>query len=144
MSKMMSGEIFVGGFAGGFLARGLRIGYGIYFTTDRIIGVDLSKGTARFLGGSMAGSVEGQLMPKLPQEESDKVITELDQAKEFEMAKGQIANIEIKKPGLLGGGHLLLTKVNGEKVEINLRHVIAYGRLVELTRAFRPEIVSLR
>ncbi len=139
----MSGEFFVGGFAGGFLARGLRVGYGIYFTTDRVIGVDLSKGAAGFLGGSMAGYVEGQLMPKLLPEDSVKVIRELDGAKEFDMTKGQIASIEIKKPGLLGGGHLLLTQVNGEKVKINLRHVIAYGRLVELTRVFRPEIVSL-
>lgn len=144
MSKMMNREFFIGGFAGGFLARGLRIGYGIYFTTNRVIGVDLSKGAAGFLGGSMAGYVEGQLMPKLPFEENAKVIMELDGAKDFDMAKGQIAAIEIKKPGLLGGGHLLLTQVNGEKVKINLRHVIAYGRLVELTRAFGPEIVSLR
>ena len=97
---MMSGEFFVGGFAGGFLARSLRIGYGIYFTTNQVIGVDLSKGPAGFLGGSMAGYVDGQLMPKLPPEESEKVITELDRAKEFEMAKDQIASIEIKKPGL--------------------------------------------
>ena len=134
----------IGGFAGGFLARGLRIGYGIYFTTDRVIGVDMSKGAAGFLGGSMAGYIEGQLMPKLAPEESAKLITELDGAKEFDIAKGQIASIEIKKPGLLGGGHLLLTQVNGEKVRISLRHVIAYRRLVELTGAFKPEIVSLR
>ncbi len=74
---------------------------------------------------------------------SAKVITELDAAKEFDIAKAQIARIEIKKPGLLGSGHLL-TQSNGEKVKINIRHVIAYGRLVELTHAFKPEIVSLR
>ncbi len=141
---MMSREFFVGGFAGGFLARGLRIGYGIYFTTDRVIGVDLSKGAAGFLGGNMAGYVEGQLMPKLLPEESAKVITELDSAREFDIAKAQISSIKIKKPGLLGGGYLLLTQNNGEKVKINIRHVIAYGRLVELTHAFKPEIVSLR
>ena len=83
-------------------------------------------------------------MPKLAPEESAKVITELDGAKELDMAKGQLASIQIKKPGLLGGGHLQLTQVNGEKVKISLRHVIAYGRIVELTSAFKPEIVSLR
>ena len=114
--EMMSREFFIGGFAGGFLARRLRIGYGIYFTTDRVIGVDLSKGAVGFLEGSMAGFVEGQLMPKLAPEESAKVITELDGAKEFDMAKGQTASIQIKRPGLLGGGHLQLKQVNGEKV----------------------------
>ena len=65
--------------------------------------MDLSKGAVGFLGGSMAGYVEGQPMPKLAPEESAKVITELDYAKEFDVAKGQIASIEIKKPELLGG-----------------------------------------
>ncbi len=36
--------MFLGGFAGGFLARGLtHIGYGIYFTTSRLIGIDLAR-----------------------------------------------------------------------------------------------------
>jgi len=36
----MDGESFIGGLGGGFLARGFRIGYGVYFTTRRLIGVD--------------------------------------------------------------------------------------------------------
>jgi len=41
---MEDSEMFLGGFAGGFLARGLtHIGYGIYFTTSRLIGIDLAR-----------------------------------------------------------------------------------------------------
>jgi hypothetical protein len=38
---MTIGEMFLGGFASGFLARGFHIGYGLYFTTNRVIGIDL-------------------------------------------------------------------------------------------------------
>lgn len=40
---MEEGEEFIGGFAGGFLARGGSTGYGIYATTRRIIGVNVVK-----------------------------------------------------------------------------------------------------
>jgi hypothetical protein len=38
---MTIGEMLLGGFASGFLARGFHIGYGLYFTTNRVIGIDL-------------------------------------------------------------------------------------------------------
>jgi hypothetical protein len=41
---MASGEMFLGGFASGFLAKGFHIGYGLYFTTNRVIGIDLGSG----------------------------------------------------------------------------------------------------
>ena len=53
------GEEFVGGFAGGFLARQYVPGYGVYATTRRIIGVALTSTPARqFLGGALAGFVQ--------------------------------------------------------------------------------------
>ena len=73
-------EAFIGGFAGGLLMQGLTTAYGIYATTRRIIGVKLTLATApSFLGGAMAGFVQGQLMPKVSPEESSKVIQELGQ-----------------------------------------------------------------
>lgn len=136
------GEMFVGGFASGFLARGFHIGYGIYFTTSRLIGIDLGSHGGGALGGALAGFIEGQLMPSLSPEESARVIEELDRIKEFDMGKDQIRRIEIKKPGLLGSGHLEITPNNGKPVKITLRHRIAYDRLMTLTQAFSPEIVS--
>jgi len=53
---MENSETFLGGFAGGFLARGLtHIGYGIYFTTSRLIGIDLGANGGGALGGTLAG-----------------------------------------------------------------------------------------
>ncbi len=135
--------MFLGGFASGFLARGLtHIGYGIYFTTNRLIGIDVGKNGGGALGGTLAGFIHGELMPKLTPEESDKTITDLDRIKDFEMEKSQISRIELKKPGLLGSGHIVITPREGKAEKISLRHRITYDRLVTLTQAFSPEMVS--
>lgn len=137
------GELFVGGFASGFLSRGItRIGYGVYFTTTRVIGIDVGRNGGGALGGTTAGFIQGQLMPKLSREESTKVILDLDGMKDFEFEKNEISRIEIKKPGLFGSGHLVITPSEGKPVTITLRHRIAYDRLVQLTQAFGPRLVT--
>ncbi len=136
-------ETFLGGFASGFLARGLtHIGYGIYFTTERIIGIDLGANGGGSLGGTMAGFIHGELMPHLSPDESDKTISDLEQMKEFELTKEQISGIELKKPGLFGSGHIIITSSQGKPEKITLRHRIAYDRLMTLTRAFNPGLVK--
>jgi hypothetical protein len=136
-------EMFLGGFASGFLARGLtRIGYGLYFTTGRVIGIDVGKNGGGALGGTMAGFIHGELMPTLSSEESDKTIADLIRMKDFEMEKNQISRIELKKPGMFGSGHIVITSRQGKSEKISLRHRTAYDRLVTLTQAFSPEIVS--
>src|SRR2546422_9112094 len=107
---MEDSEMFLGGFAGGFLARGLtHIGYGIYFTTSRLIGVDLGANGGGALGGTLAGFIQGELMPKVSSDESAKTITDLERLREFEIEKDQIRRIELKKPGLLATGHIVIT-----------------------------------
>ena len=93
------------------------------------------------MGGTMAGFIHGELMPQLSPEESAKTITDLDRMKEFEMEKDQISRIELKKPGLLGTGHIVITPKEGKPEKITLRHRIAYDRLITLTQAFNPEVV---
>lgn len=135
--------MFLGGFAGGFLARGLtHIGYGLYFTTVRLIGIDLGANGGGALGGTIAGFIHGELMPRLSPEESAKTITDLDRMKDFEMEKDQVNRIELKKPGLRGSGHVVITPKEGKPEKIILRHRIAYDRLVTLTQAFSPGKVS--
>jgi hypothetical protein len=139
---MTSGEMFLGGFASGFLAKGFHIGYGLYFTTTRVIGIDLGSRGGGALGGTMAGFIDGQLMPNVSAEESAKVIGQLEGMKEFDMAKDQISRIEVKKPGIFSSGRVTITPSNGKPVKITLRHRIAYDRIIQLTRAFSPERVS--
>ncbi|HYS01600.1 MAG TPA: hypothetical protein VET82_04545 [Candidatus Eisenbacteria bacterium] len=141
---MQEGEAFVGGFAGGFLARGASTGYGIYATTRRIIGVNVVKVGARsFLGGAMAGLVKGELLPKLTPAESAAVVTELDAKKDFDVSKDQVSRIELKGPGLFGSGHLVISTLAGEETRIRLVHKVAFERLRDLMQVFDPDVLTL-
>jgi hypothetical protein len=140
-------ETFVGGFMSGFLSRGLlgsRVGYGFYFTTVRVFGVDPGAHGGSELTGAMAGYIEGQLMPSLSDDENARVIGELERVKDFELAKEQIQAIKLKKPGRLriGFGRVSVVPINGKTLSIQLRHPIAYDRLVQLTQAFSPDLVQ--
>jgi hypothetical protein len=134
------GETFIGGFAGGFLERGFHIGYGLYFTSARLIGIDLGSHGGGALGGTLAGFIRGELMPNLSPEESGKVIEDLDRMKDFDIRKDQIRRIDLKKP-VLGIGHMTITPNQGDSIRIKLRHRTAYDRLMQLTQAFSPDLV---
>ncbi len=95
-----------------------------------------------FLSITVTGFIGGQLMPNVSPEESDKVIGQLEAVKEFDMLKEQISRIEITKPRLFHNGQITITPSNGEPVKITLRNRIAYDRIMQLTRAFGPELVS--
>jgi len=90
----------------------------------------------------MAGFIHGELMPQLSPEESTKTITDLERMRDFEMEKNQITRIELKKPRLLGTGHIVITPTEGKPEKIILRHRIAYDRLMTLTQAFSPGLVK--
>ncbi len=142
-------ETFIGGFMGGLLSRGplgVRVGYGFYFTTARLIGVDPGSHGGSELTGTMAGYIQGELMPTLSEEENEKVISELDRVKDFDLARDQIKQIELKKPGSwgVGFGRIKIVPLNGSPRSVQLRALVAYDRLVQLTEAFSPELVRKR
>jgi hypothetical protein len=138
-------ENFIGGFMSGFLSRGFlgtRVGYGLYFTDARLFGVDPGGHGGSALTGTMAGYIDGKLMPELSSEENAKIIDELDRVKDFALAKDQIRRIELKKPGPwgIGFGRIRIEPLSGSSISIQLRHSIAYDRLVQLRLAFSPEM----
>ena len=140
-------ETFIGGFMSGLLSRGFlgtRVGYGFYFTTARLFGVDPGAHGGSELTGTMAGYIDGQLMPSLSGEENERLIGELERVKDFELAKDQIKRIELKKPGPwgIGFGRITIRALDGSSRSIQLRHPVAYDRLVQLTKAFSPELVA--
>jgi len=142
-------ETFIGGFMSGLLSRGFlgtRVGYGFYFTTARLFGVDPGSHGGSELTGAMGGYIEGQLMPSLSADENDKLIERLERVKDFELAKDQIKRIELKRPGSYGIGFGRITVVpdTGHSISIQLRHPVAYDRLVQLTQAFSPDVVRTR
>ncbi len=138
---MLDGEQFLGGFGSGFLARGFVPGYGVYATNLRIFGV---RDPTTVSGGHLAGLVEGELMPKLSAEENVKVIDSLDAKKEFDVPKDQISSIELKRPGLLGTGHMAIFPKRGGELKISIRHRIGFERLRDVMQVFYPEALSLK
>lgn len=135
-------EEYLGGFASANLKRGLVAGYGIYATNKRIIGVK-----RKALGTMLAapfGVVDYLIVRKLSKDESAKTIAELDEKKDFDIAKESLASIEVKKPGMLGtGGFLLLTPKNGEATKVMIYAKKEFGQLRDLMQAFSPEILKV-
>ena len=91
----------------------------------------------------MAGYIDGQLMPTLADDENARLIAELERVKDFDLAKDQIRQIVIKRPGWygIGFGRIKIVPLAGEPRSIQLRHPIAYDRLIQLTQVFSPELV---
>ena len=139
-------ESFIGGFCSGFMGQGfmgLRVGYGLYFTTARLFGVYAATWTGGSLSGPSGGLIKGQLMPALTPEETATVIGELERAREYELSKAQVRNIELTKGGpmMLWLGRATVQPVEGKAVRYALRSPVAYERLSQLTRAFARELV---
>lgn len=132
-------ETFIGGFTSGFLARGFlgtRIGYGFYFTSARLFGVDAATFAGGSLGGATAGFIEGQLMPTLNPEQTATVIAELERAHDLELAREEVKTVALKRPGWLGLGRMTIHTAGGKAISVTLRNVIAYQRLGQLLYAF--------
>ena len=138
---MLDGEQFLGGFGSGFLARGFVAGYGVYATNLRLFGIHDPTPVS---GGHLGGLVEGELMPKLSSEENVKVIGILDAKKDFDFSKDQISRIELKRPGLLGTGHIAISPKRGGELKISIRHRIGFERLRDVMQVFYPEALSLK
>ena len=137
----MDGEQFLGGFGSGFLARGFAAGYGVYTTNLRLFGVHDPTPVS---GGHLAGLVDGELMPKLSPEENVKVIGILDAKKDFEVSKDQISRIELKRPGLLGTGHMAILPKSGGELKVSIRHRIGFERLRDVMQVFYPEALKIK
>lgn len=122
----------------------MRVGYGLYFTSARLFGVSAATWSGGSLGAKAAGLIEGELMPTLTPEQSATVIGELERARDFELAKDQIHDIELKRTGpmMLWLGRITIQPVQGQAIKYALRSPIAYDRLVKLTQAFGPALVT--
>ena len=142
-------ETFIGGFTSGFLARGAfgaQVGYGLYFTSTRLFGMSPARWAGGSLGGTSGGMILGELMPRLTPEQTATVIGELDRDKDFELARGDVQDIVLKKPGPagIGLGKITIRPAQGAAVSYLLRSPIAYERLLALARAFSPELVRTK
>jgi len=149
----MEAEQYLGGMASANMKKGLMSGYGIYATDRRIIGTKKHAGVmkgflvAGALGGK-AGTIKGNflrgtLAQAFTKDESAKQIQDLEKHKDFDIYRENIAEIEIKKPGTMHGGHIKVKPKQGKEIEVSLHGHEEFGHMVDLMRAFFPEALKI-
>jgi len=138
-------EEYLGGLSSGrMLKAGGIAGYGIYATTKRLIGVKSRRALLKQLAGAPIGGMVGAALgARLSRDESARVISDLEQKKDFEVPRGNISRIELKKPSFVHRGHLLINTISGEPVKILLADKGDFERLVQLMQAFRSDVVTV-
>ncbi len=147
---MSSEEVLIGGIASADLAKGVLRGYAIYVTTHRLIGIKKRKTALAgalaggLIGGAVGAAVGTFLAKKLTKEESDKAIAELVSKSDIVIPKEQIIRMELKKPGLISGGHLIINTLDGKKIKIKVMGKKEFNALRELLSRFKPEVLNVK
>ena len=141
----MIAEDYLGGFTSGNMVRGRIRGYGLYFTTTRVIGV---KRRGRALAGALVGSAIGGAIgamvgQKLSRDEGAKMIQDLDAKKDFDLQKTDLQRIELKKPKWYKGGHVLFGPKYGDMIKVKVGTKRDFNNLKDLIGRFYPEAMSL-
>ena len=137
-------EQYPGGLESGRMKKGFVAGYGIYATNLRIIGVKTRKALAKGLVGAAIGRVAGAYIGmKLSTDQSVKMIQELEERKDFEVSKQNASRVELKKPSIWRRGHIVITQVTAEAIKVLIVQKKDFQQLVELMRAFSPEVVTV-
>jgi hypothetical protein len=139
-------EQYLGGFESGRLVKaGSIAGYGIYATDMRIIGVKSRKALLKGLAGAALGGVTGAYVGmRLSKDQSVKMIQELDQRKDFEVAKRDVSNLELKKPSFWSRGHIVITRQTGEAIKIIIASKKDFKDLVSLMSQFSQAQMTIR
>ena len=141
----MEGEEYLGGVVSGRMLRAGGIaGYGIYVTTQRLIGAKSRKALWKGLAGAALGGVTGAFVgSKLSRDQNAQMIDELEQKKDFEVARESISSVEMKKPTFVHRGHMVIGTATGDPVKIIIADGGDYKRLLELMQSFRPEALNV-
>ena len=120
-------ETVLAGFSSADMLRPGSIGYGIYITNKRVIGIKKPEQFAKAVSGAIAGAIIGKMLGfeapwavssalgrNLTNDETMHLLTELEKNKDFEIDRRDITLVQLKEPFLIGLGHLAIF-VKGEK-----------------------------
>lgn len=149
-------ESVVGGLASSDMARPGSLGYGIYITDGRVIGVKKPEQFAKSVGGAIAGAVIGKMLGfeapwavssalgrSLSSDENTHILGELEKNKDFEAYKKDITLVQLKSPGLVKLGQLAIF-LRGEKttnIAVSLRTQKVYEKLKEMFQSHYPQVL---
>ncbi len=79
---------------------------------------------------------------KLSRDQNAEMISELEGKKDFEVLKGEVSRIELKKPSFVNRGHILITSSKGEDTKILIADKKDYERVMTLMQAFHPGVIA--
>jgi hypothetical protein len=140
------------------MARPGSLGYGIYITDRRVIGIKKPDQFTKAVGGTIAGAVIGKMIGfeapwavssalgrNLSNNENMHLLAELDKSKDFEVFNRDITLVQIKEKGLIDPGQLaiFLRGAQTTDIAIALRTERVVENLKELIQAHFPKVLRV-
>ncbi len=135
-------EEYLGGFTSPNLhlkGRGVSsLGYGVYATNRRIIGVNSKRGL--IAGLAAVGGVTGLAFALAGSTDAKaKALADLDAKKDFDVRKEDIGGLEVRRPHGLRVGYLDITRTTGERIRITIADKPEFESLRGLMQSFCGE-----
>jgi hypothetical protein len=151
-------EYVVGGFSSADMARPGSLGYGIYITNKRVIGIKQPGQFAKAVGGVIAGAVMGAVLGfeakwavssalgrNLSNEENRVLLAELEKKKDIELNNQDITLIQLKETFLINPGQLAFFLKGAQKTDITIS--LATDKVVdslkELFKEHFPKVLKV-
>jgi hypothetical protein len=136
-------EELQGGIVSPNLVRGYSRGDALCMTNKRVIGVKKSSlGVMGLLAPRSVGPVGGLITQKATIDENMRMIREMEEKKDFELNWNDITRVDFKKPGILVGGHVILTPSTGEPFTVKIGTKKDFEIVLNLMRKFLPRAVN--
>jgi hypothetical protein len=151
-------EYVVGGYSSADMARPGSLGYGIYITNKRVIGIKQPGQFAKAVGGAIAGAVMGAVLGfeakwsvssalgrNLSNEENRVLLAELERKKDIELNNQDITLIQLKETFLINPGQLAFFLKGAQKTDITIS--LATDKVVdslkELFKEHFPKVLKV-
>jgi PAS domain S-box-containing protein len=117
-------------------------GYGVYVTDRRLFVIhnpflDARRNDSIAFGEFILGELFGTNVDTRPRE-----MDELERHKVFEVRRGDITRMELKRPKLLAGS-LAITTVAGGRFRVYIDHIKAFNHLEQVLKMSYPEILEV-
>jgi hypothetical protein len=146
----VSNEYVVGGFTSSDMARPGSLGYAIYITNRRIIGVKKPGLFAKAMGATVAGTVMGAVLGlgtkwtvrnslgrDLTSEENRALLTELERSKDIELMNQDVTLIQLKRKFFTNPGQIAFFIKGAQRTDITIS--LANDEVVEDLRTLFTE-----
>ena len=151
-------ETVLGGLSSADMARPGSLGYGVYITDRRVIGIKKPEQFAKAVGGAIAGAVIGKVLGfeapwavssalgrSLSNDENLRLLAELEKNKDFEINNQDITLVQLKETFLINPGQLafFLKGAKTTDIAISLRTDKVVENLKELLQEHFPKVLKV-